>query len=766
MNFKDPSKVADVVQRMLDSDDPRAINRTRIHSHFNGNPPWTDDEAEELRVQYNVPWGEGPTIMDNARGQWETAFTSKDKYFGVTLKIGPPYKRVEWSQRITQKLAEIMKANSEYTECVNSVGAGVMLDGIGPVNWENKYKWAPDCVAIEDLKVNSRALTSFSNLGYFAIMRRYAPFNLYNSALGEYKDPNWNKAMVKRILGALSDVNSEQTDWTQYQFPERLEEDFKSNGGYWGSDAVPTVNCWDFYHRGEDRDSKKWFRKIMLDWDQPTLGGAAQNQKDSAMSSFLYESKEPYANDLSQIIHVTFANGAHVGPFRYHSVRGLGYRLFRPSITLDKMRNKAVEAWFVELLHLFKNVPAEDRERLEMIYLQNFGVMPQGAEYLPNQDRYKPDLTTVLSGINQMRQLMAESSATYVQDTDSGEESARETATKTTARMQQANRLVSTFLGKAYGQMEHQYREICRRFCIKDSEDEDVKAFHEWANEEGIPEECIDVKQWDVKPERTMGSGDRMLASAMMDKLMTQYVRYNPQAQQLLLRIFSEVNGDVDLATDLVPLEQEQEASPTVIQAYDDISTLMLGLPAPMKRSANMIEYVETLLQALSALVQRVEQKGGMTDEQTILGLFTVAQEIQKRIDVIAEDKEELPRVKVYGDALKRLMNQIKAFAQRLAQQQQKRGQQMDPKIMAQIQGKMLMDQTNAKIKEKNAAQKMKHKELSFILDQRRKDKESDFDLARQAREAQVDVMSKDLQTEAEIRNGARKMAAFDNDSE
>lgn len=760
MNFSDPSKVADVIQRMQDSDEPRAINRTRINSHFNGNPPWTDDEAEELRVQYNVPFGEGPTIMDNARGQWETAFTAKDKYFSVRLSAGPPHKRIEWAMEITGLLAKIMKRDSEYTDTVNTIGAQLMLHGIGPVMWENQDRWCPYPVAIEDLKINSRTLTSFSNLAYFGVMRRYTPFELYRAALGEYADPNWNPKMVKQILAKLADVNSEQTDWTQYQFPERLEEDFKSNGGYWGSDAVPTINCWDFYHRDDKKDSKAFYRKIILDWDQPTLGGS-ENASSQAKSGFLYESKEPYADNWRHILHVTFANGAHVAPFRYHSVRGLGYRLYRQSITLDKMMNKMVESFFMEMLWIFKNVPAEDRERLEFVLLNNMGVLPQGASYVPAQERYKPDLPTIMANINQMRQLMSESSASYVSDSE-GEGNARETATKTTARLQSANRLIGAFLSKSYTQMQFQDQEICRRFCRKNSEDPDVQEFWQECRDKGIPEEVLDLKYWDVTPEKVIANGDKLLGAILIDRLMAQYPRFGPDAQKLLLRIFAESSSDPDLATALVPLNEDQEASPTVVHAYDSIGTIMLGLPSPISKTDNLIESTETLLQAMAALTARIEKQNGMTDEKTVLGLFNLGQAIAQRIQLISQDQAEKPRVKVYEDALKRQMNMVKAYAQRLQQQAQKRGQQLSPEIMAKMQADMLTAQSNARIKEASNQQKMKHKEQGFWMEQRRRDQETQFDLARKAQEAQVDVAAADLKTEGEIRNGAKKMAAFE----
>ena len=51
-----------------------------------------------------------------------------------------------------------------------------------------------------------------------------------------------------------------------YQYmPERIEELIKQDKGYFGSDAVPTVDVWDFYFR-ESENGKGWYRRIILDW--------------------------------------------------------------------------------------------------------------------------------------------------------------------------------------------------------------------------------------------------------------------------------------------------------------------------------------------------------------------------------------------------------------------------------------------------------------------------------------------------------------------
>lgn len=760
MNFSDPQKVQDVVRRMQDSSWAGDSNMAKINSLFNGDPAWTKAEAKKHKVQINLPSQRAPALMDQARAQWETAFTSRDKYFRCRCKEGEPEKRVSWSLKFTKNLATIMKRSKEFLNVTNETGAQVMLHGRGPLMWENVDKWCPYAVGLGDLKINSRALSSFTNLGYWAAYKRFTPFELFDAALGDYPDPQWNKPMVKRILHKLADVNTEVTDFTRYEFPAEIVEDFKSNSGYWASDAVPTVLAWDFYYRMDGQ--KGWGRKMVLDRDNPSLGIDEDTGND-----WLYEGKDVYQPKLENIMQCIFANGCHVAPFRWASTRGLGYRLYDEARYEARAESRFKETVLQDMLWVFYNVPAEEREKLESFWLSHMGVLPPGVKWVPANERYRPDVNLIMAGLNQSRQLMAEQSTSYVQDLESGGESSdRETATKTMARMQQANSMIGNFLVKSYEQWRYVGVEVVRRFLRKNSLDPEVKEFQEMCLKDGIPEELMEEKCWDTEPERVAGNGNRILAAAMADRLMMQYNRLDPSGQKIAMRLYVDANtDDPELGDAIAPMAQEDE-SPTVGQAYKDVGPLMRGLPAPITRTENQIEYTETLLKAMGQLVQQAAQvSNGMPTMETVIGLATMGQEIQKRMQLIGQDPGERQRVKIYGDVVGKLMNQVKAFAQRLQEQAQKRGQQLDPEVMAKLQGMQMLTQAKVQAKQISDQQKMRHKEISFWADQRRKDAESRISAVRELHGAQLDAAVTDIRTEADIRNGAR-MKAFEGEGE
>ena len=80
-------------------------------------------------------------------------------------------------------------------------------------------------------------------------------------------DPGWNMKLVMNQLKYVAEQVRKEPNMAAYQYmPERIDELIKQDGGFWGSDAVPTIDVWDCYFR-EAEDGKGWYRRIFLDWD-------------------------------------------------------------------------------------------------------------------------------------------------------------------------------------------------------------------------------------------------------------------------------------------------------------------------------------------------------------------------------------------------------------------------------------------------------------------------------------------------------------------
>lgn len=712
--FSTPSKVRNVIEAQRQADQPRAWNRARINDLFNGLPPFSEEETRENRLQTNINFLEGANIAHSARRQLYNAFLKPGVYFHVAYDRGPAHMRRTWGRIITREINRDLKRSLPFTEAMRSTHAQIILHGVGPRLWHDKTSWCPYARGIEDVLTPSGTLVSMENLQHFTVYRQYTASELYRATHKKRTDPGWNVRVAERIIAALLKEPIMAANWTEWRFPEKLAENIKADYGYYGSDAVPTINCWDFYFQDEDPD-KGWHRKLLLDSYNPTSGSEAvlSTVSNEAKEAFLYDPKDRIeAKELSEILHVQFADCSNVAPFRWHSVRSLGYLLYNVCHLQNRIRCRFTDAQQMELLWFFRNVPEEDREKLLQIQLYNMGIIPQGVDFVTGPERYHPDANLIALGLSQNRQLMAENSASFVQDVAREEGSSDETATLTMAKVNASSALISSMLNLAYIYETHLYREVARRFCT--SIDPACVAFRKRCQEQGVVKECFDVEAWDIEPERVLGAGNKTLEIAQADRLMAVRAAYDPEAQRHILHIYTEANSDdPKLADLLVPLaEPEAQVSKSEHEANLAMGTLMLGLPVPVPREVSLSQYAETLVIQLQMLTQQIEESGGMVDEQQLRGLMNVDQYIQQLLQHLEADESERERVRAMQDSLGNSQNLIKAFAQRL--QEQKQASQMDPEAMAKIQAIVMTAQVKAQETQASGAQRREQKQLAF----------------------------------------------------
>jgi len=218
----------------------------------------------------------------------------------------------------------------------------------------------------------------------------------------------------------------------------------------------------------------------------------------------------------------------------------------------------------------------------------------------------------------------------------------------------------------------------------------------------------------------------------------------------------------------LVP-EEPVKVTDSVHDAQLATGTLMQGLPVSLKTGINHQEYVETLLQGMALIIQRIEQRsgmgpeqgGGMATQEEVIGLQNMAQHVVQHIQIIAQDENEKARVKQYGDALSKMMNMVRAYMQRIAEAQSQAGNGSpagpDPETMAKIQGGLLMSQAKAQNARESHADKTAQRRVTFDQKLQQDAEQHAADLQKTELEAQADVAIKALQAESQAANGKQQ---------
>lgn len=767
---------------MRAADYPRSSNRARIDNLFNGVAPYTPEEQLQNRINTNVNWLDATRIHQDACRQFENGIMKPGNYFTVKLDSGPIHKRTLWSEIITTEINKRLKASLQYTETLHNVFAQVVLHGVGPVTWPDKQMWCPTMHSMGDVLLPSRTLVSMENLSYFGIFRRYTAAELWRKTHGPRVDKAWNMPVVEKAIQWADKQYGQTISGSDYVWnPERWAEDIKSNTGLYASDQVPTIDCWDFYFLDDSKKEWGWKRRIVLDCPSPTQtadGKTAASNKSiiGGRDEFIYDPGDRnYASKLSEILHFQFADGSVVAPFRYHSVRSLGFLLYSVCHLQNRLRCKLNDATFESLLNYFRVANPDDAERLQKLDLINLGVIPEGLSFVPPQERWQVNQNLVQQTMLLNRQSMAENSTSYTNDFGQNPErrTPEKTATQVTAEVNAATAMTGSMLQRAYGYQEHQDREIARRFCIKNSKDADVRDFRVACLKRGVPEDMLVVERWNIAHERVIGSGNKQLQLGQLGLLMQYIDRYDPDSQRLILRDLTFAAIDDPTKTDqLVPF-QRNLTTDSVHDAQLSAATMLLGLQMGLKQSVNHGEYAATLLGAMKNTIDKIAATGGVGTVEDIAGLQNLAGQtidgqmiegngVTNHIAILAQDEGNKGEVKKLQDVLGRLMNEVKAMSQRLMEQQgQQQGNgELPPQDAVALKVKLMMAETEAKIKEMLAQQKLSHADSKFQQRLQQSQAKDELSNAQAIRRTQVDEAAVDLRTAAEIQRQAEKPAA------
>lgn len=307
------------------------------------------------------------------------------------------------------------------------------------------------------------------------------------------------------------------------------------------------------------------------------------------------------------------------------------------------------------------------------------------------------------------------------------------------AEIQQTTAMVQAAFNQAYRYREGEFREIFRRFCKPDSKDIDVREFRASCLAQGVPEKLFDENCWNIMPTQTMGDGNKTMEMAISEQLMAMRNLYDPEPQRELLRkVTFNITGDAGLAERWVP-DSPAPVSDSMHDAQLATAALMMGLPVSLKTGMDHKEYAITLLGNLQLEIEKAQQNGGMATREQIQGFTAIAQAAQQHIQILAQDPAEKDFVNKANQQISKMMNFVKAFAQRLQQQQQAAAQAnggMKPEDKAKLQITMATAQTKLQAKKQADTQKQAHKQVSFEAEQARKQQQFELEQSRKNMEA------------------------------
>ena len=737
MKFNTAAAVEAVSWQLRLADYSRDVNRSRINDLANGGPPYSEDDALKGSIEVNVNDLSLTRLAHDARSQLYSAFNKPGRFYTATTDAGAVAKRTQRTATVTKEANRIMKRSLPYYECQRSSMALDVLHGIGPSNWEGSDRWRPIPLGVEDVLLPARTLLTMENLPFFAIYRPYTAHQLQRFIRNPKRasEAGWNVPAVREAI-RWADAATEKLHggptFHEYWSPSKMNERMKEDSGIYASDLVQNIDCIDFYFWDDSNRHEGWRRRIIFDawggysaWrtygkakSMPEKNLIGKSGKDS---QFVFSSGDRVVADkLDQIIHWQFADLSAVAPFRYHSVRSLGWLLYAACHLQNRLRCAFAEAVFENMM-MYMRVNSED-ELAEVlnVTLANRKFIDKKVQFIPPGERWQPNYQFAQLGLNEFKQIISDNSSSYVQNQNFSRDRVEKTKFQVMAEVNAMQQMVSSALAQAYKYQEFQFQEIFRRLVKRNSTDPDVNEFQARCMARDVPEKYLVPDAWNIESERVLGGGNRTMEMAIAQQLWEMRAAFTPEAQQQIQRdVVLAITEDPARAESLVP------STPSVSRDRHDgmvsFGSIMAGAKVELTKAQNRIEIVQIWLAELNAQVQQATQMGNMASRDKIAGMANVLDHCARLIAEIGQDDAQKELAKAMAQISGNLANQIKGFAQRLAQQEQAQGQNGNgemAKLQAQMQAELIKAQSKAKITEESHAQRTAQRQVSFEMKQ------------------------------------------------
>jgi len=760
MKFDRAQQVSDIAWQMQCADWPRDANRARINALFNGAPCYTEQEVQQNNISVNVNFLDSTRLGHDARMQMQQSMMKEGKFFIASTDAGPVSKRSKWGVEMTKIVNAPIRKSLPYYEYMRNKVAAVVLHGIAPGAWENCDGWCPDPLGVEDILMPAKTYLTFKNLPFFVILRDLTAPELIKWTRGAKVDKGWNMELVEKSLEwidreSMALLGSNYPDiWS----PTKMQERLKSDGGIYMGDEVPTISVYDFWFWSDEKKEEGWRRRIVLnDWSTPgSIGSTYSFSRNSKLAfgkgQWLYNPGDRViAPTRESIFSCNFADLSAVTPFRYHTVRSVGFLLFAVCHLQNRLRCKMSEAVFEALMMYFRVHSQDEAERVLKVELANRGFIDESLQFVPAAERYQVNTALVELGLQDNQRIINDNASSWTQSQNRSNDRTEKTKFQVMAEVQAAQALISAGLQQAYKYQEIEDREIFRRFLKANSCDPDVLAARVKMLKSGIPEKYLIPEAWDVNHVQVLGGGNNTMAMAIAQTLMEHRHLYDPEPQRKILRDFTLIVTD-DAARAEAYVPEQPQVTDSIHDTEIVFGTLMGGSAVTPKSGLNRIEVAGRMLQLMEAKVQQIMQSGGVGTPKDLQGLQMCAQYTQAFISMMDADKNEHSTAKAMAQALSKLMNEVRGIAQRqqeMAQQaaQNGNGQQMDPKDKAKIQGMMMQAQVKRQNAIESHADRTAQKRITFQEQTQQKRQDAAFELKKKQAEAAIDLQKEAMKS-------------------
>lgn len=344
------------------ADRANAYNRARVQEMLDGFPPYDQNELDNLgqAQRTNLNMLEGAAIIEAALAPYNDLTSSVDYIAQIETNEGDAQTRTEWNQIISEEFDRLLRSWHRFEFNNQSLAREFVVHGLGIAYFEDDYDWRWKICGLSDFILPRNTPANEDDVDYAIARRRYTTTQLYNFIKDpEFAEDNgWNVEETKKaIYWATSSRNSAPTSWEW----EELEREIKQNDVYFG--RVRAKEIW-----------------VLHFWVKEFDGTVSHfmTLENGLNQDFLFKRIGRFKS-IRNCLHI-FTYG--IGNGYYHSIRGLGYKIFPQIQVSNQLRCSIIDATFFSAGPVIQPEDSTAVDELSFSYMGPFTLVPPNIKFV------------------------------------------------------------------------------------------------------------------------------------------------------------------------------------------------------------------------------------------------------------------------------------------------------------------------------------------------------------------------------------------------
>ena len=703
--LQDAKSAINLFHALRKADEGSAKNRARVDAMFDGANPYNQSQlnASGQGLKTNLNFGEAQRLLDISLSAYVDLYSSLEKLVEVKGTQGEPAERGQMEDIVAEELTHLMRSWPEFHSHYLRLCTTFIKHGVGICYFDTPDDWKFRVGGFADMLIPRQTPANETMIDVAIGRRQYHLHELF----AFIKNPKaaervgWNVDEVKRVI--MKNCRTDGRDPSGYAKQwETFQQELKNNDIHAGHQN-PTVAVLHYWVREMDGSISHYI-----------------TAEDKA-AEFMYKKLSRYSTPEQAYIMFNYGVGSNG---TYHSIRGLGHRIFNHIQTSNRLRCQMVDGAMLSSAIMIQPDSQRAMDELGFTYYGAYAVLSPNVNII---EKAIPNLSNsvqpALTDISNQLALNTDTVSSY----GSQQSSPYRNQMQVISDMDVQTKLSGASLNLFYSSWQRLLKEVVRRIVTSKRNDAAIKDFKNRCAMRGVPEEFImtlDVAR--TKAVRSIGNGSYANRLVALRELQGISGSFDDVGRRNLTRDIVSTRVGHDLADRYVPVAQDSRPTVDNKIAFLENQTMMQGSPVPVE--ANEIHGLHLDVH-IPALVQLIEQlnAGAADPVQSLPVLQAFYSHVGETVQALAADpaaQAEIGQAKQVLQFAEELINNTSKQVQKIerdAAQAGGEGQEADPAMQA----KMQEHQLKMQMAQQKAELEMSLKQAKFEQEQAMRDAEN-----------------------------------------